>query len=174
MTGTNDAPVANADTASTPLNVALANINVKGNDTDVDSSAAQLVVSAPVLANPAQGSVTLNADGTLNFTPASGVSGPVVITYTLTDDKGASSTGTLTVNVGANNPPVANADTAAVVESGVNPGNTAFAGTPTASGNVLTNDTDVDAGEKATLAVSAVGFGATPGATPGALGAGLA
>ena len=84
---------------------------------------------------------------TLNFTPAAGVSGPVVISYTLTDDKGASSTGTLTVNVGANNPPVANADSAAVVESGVNPGNTAFAGPPTASGNVLATDSDPAAGD---------------------------
>ena len=102
VTGTNDAPVATADTASTPLNVALASINVKGNDTDVDSTPASLVVSNPVLSNPAQGSVSVNADGTLNFTPASGVSGPVVISYTLTDDKGASTTGTLTVTIGPN------------------------------------------------------------------------
>jgi len=45
-------------------------------------------------------------------------------------------------------------DTAAVTESGVNPGNTPFAGTSTATGNVLTNDTDVDTGD--TKAVSAV------------------
>ena len=154
VSGTNDAPVANADTASTPLNVALDNINVKGNDTDVDSPAASLVVSAPVMSNPAQGSVTLNPDGTLKFTAASGVSGPVVITYTLTDDKGASSIGTLTVNVGANNPPVANPDTAGVVESGVNPDGSAVAGTPTASGNVTANDTDPDSGD--TKTVSAV------------------
>ena len=101
VTGTNDAPVAVADSAATPLNVALLNINVKANDTDVDNSAAQLTVSAPALANPAQGAVTLNADGTLNFTPALGVTGPVLITYTLTDAFGASSTGTLTVTVTA-------------------------------------------------------------------------
>ena len=32
----------------------------------------------------------------------------------------------------------------AVSECGVNPGNTPFAGDPAATGNVLTNDTDVD------------------------------
>ena len=101
VTGTNDAPVANPDSASTPLNVPLLNINVKANDTDVDNTAAQLTVSAPTI-NPAQGSVTLNPDGTLNFTPASGVTGPVTISYTLTDSFGASSVGTLTVTVGAN------------------------------------------------------------------------
>ena len=43
------------------------------------------------------------------------------------------------------------ADTNSVVESGVNPGNTAFAGTPSASGNVLTNDTDPDAADTKTV-----------------------
>ena len=121
VTGTNDAPVAVLDSVSTPLNTALANINVKANDTDVDTSAAQLTVSAPVLATPAQGTVTLNGDGTLNFTPASGVTGPVIINYTLTDSFGASVQGTLQVNVGANNAPTGVADTNSVVESGVNP-----------------------------------------------------
>ncbi len=101
VTGTNDTPVAVADSAATPLNVPLSNINVKGNDTDVDNSAAQLTVSAPALANPALGSVTLNADGSLNFTPALGVTGPVLINYTLTDAFGASTVGTLTVRVTA-------------------------------------------------------------------------
>ena len=106
VSGTNDAPVAVADTAFTPLNVPLASINVKGNDTDVDSAPASLVVSNPVLSNPAQGTVSVNPDGTLAFTPASGVSGPVAISYTLTDDKGASTTGSLSVTVGRSNPTV--------------------------------------------------------------------
>src|SRR5258707_2166001 len=38
----------------------------------------------------------------------------------------------------------------AVTESGVNPGNTPFAGDPSATGNVLTNDTDVDTGDTKT------------------------
>ncbi|MEQ1599232.1 MAG: retention module-containing protein, partial [Methylotenera sp.] len=101
----NDAPIANADIASTPINTAINNINVKGNDTDVDNINAQLTVSAPTLANPALGTVTLNPDSTINFTPATGITGPVIITYTVTDPGGLSSTGTLTVNVGANNPP---------------------------------------------------------------------
>jgi VCBS repeat-containing protein len=61
------------------------------------------------------------------------------------------------VYTGSNDPPVANADgngLDSVVEAGVNPGNTPFAGDPSASGNVLANDTDVDNG--AVLSVLAV------------------
>ena len=39
----------------------------------------------------------------------------------------------------------------AVTEAGVNPGNTPFAGDPSATGNVLTNDTDVDTGDTKTV-----------------------
>src|SRR3954451_10719930 len=71
-----------------------------------------------------------------------------VFTYTMVDDFGATSSTSLTINItGTNDAPVAVADTNAgdaVTESGVNPGNTAFAGDPSAAGNVLTNDTDVD------------------------------
>ena len=42
-----------------------------------------------------------------------------------------------------------------MVESGVNPGNTPFAGDPAAAGNVLTNDTDVDTGHGLTVAAVA-------------------
>src|SRR5439155_614574 len=55
---------------------------------------------------------------------------------------------TLTITItGTNDAPVAVADVNgadAVTEAGVNPGNTAYAGDPSAIGNVLTNDTDVD------------------------------
>ena len=57
---------------------------------------------------------------------------------------------TLTITItGTNDAPVAVADTNAgdaVTEAGVNPGNT-LSGDPSATGNVLTNDTDVDAGD---------------------------
>jgi VCBS repeat-containing protein len=64
--------------------------------------------------------------------------------------------------VNSNRPPVAVADSNSgdpVVESGVNPGNTPFAGDPSATGNVLTNDTDVDVGD--TRSVTAVNGSAT-------------
>ena len=72
--------------------------------------------------------------------------------YDVVDQFGALVHQTATINiVGTNDGPIAVADTNTgdpVVESGVAAGgNTPFAGDPTASGNVLTNDTDVDHGD---------------------------
>ena len=81
-----------------------------------------------------------------------------MFSYTVQDASGATSTTTLTITItGTNDAPVAVADTNGgdpVVESGVNPGNTPFAGDASAAGNVLANDTDVDTGD--TLTVAAV------------------
>ena len=76
---------------------------------------------------------------------------------------------------GANHAPVAVADTNgadAVIESGVNPGNTPFAGNSSATGNVLTNDTDVDAGDSKTVTAvngSAANVGTSINGTYGSL-----
>ena len=64
-----------------------------------------------------------------------------------------------------NHAPVAVADTNGpdtVVESGVNPGNTPFAGDASATGNVLTNDTDVDASDSKTVVGVAAGTAIGP------------
>ena len=98
----NDAPVVVGDIASTPINVAISNIAVLANDSDIDGDPLS-VLSATV--NPALGTVTVNADNTLSFTPALNASGPIVITYTVSDGQGGSTSGTLTVNVGANTAP---------------------------------------------------------------------
>src|SRR4029078_11846627 len=86
---------------------------------------------------------------------AEGTSVTDTFTATVTDDKGATATQTVTITItGTNDSPVAVADTNAgdaVTESGVNPGNTAFAGDASAAGNVLTNDTDVDTGDTKTV-----------------------
>ena len=103
MTSVNDAPIAQNDIAATPINTALANIDVLGNDSDVDGGT--LSVTGATLANPALGAVTVNPDGTLNFTPASNISGPVVVNYSISDGQGGTASATLTINVGANTPP---------------------------------------------------------------------
>ncbi len=54
---------------------------------------------------------------------------------------------------------------APVVEQGVNPGNTAFAGVDTATGNVLSNDSDVDTGD--TMTVQGVASGTPSGPLTG-------
>ena len=98
-----DAPIAADDLASTPINTALASIAVLANDSDADGNA--LTVASAALVDPTLGSVSVNADGTLNFTPALNVSGPVAITYTVADGTGLTDTATLVANVGANTPP---------------------------------------------------------------------
>ncbi|TCJ17987.1 retention module-containing protein [Parasulfuritortus cantonensis] len=120
----NDAPNAVDDVASTPINTAV-DIDVKANDSDPDNTRDQLTVSNPVLADPSQGTVSVNPDGSLLFTPASNVSGPVLITYTLSDPDGLSDTATVTVTVGDNTPPdgtdvtrTTDEDTPYVVQSG--------------------------------------------------------
>src|SRR5262249_61905125 len=74
-----------------------------------------------------------------------------VFHYTAKDVNGATSTTTLTIGEKAtNDPPLAVAETntrAAETEAGVNPGNTAVADNPNASGNLLTNEPDGDATE---------------------------
>jgi len=107
------------------------------------------------------GSVTIAADGTWTYTLnnsdpdtnalAQGATATDVFTYTMQDTNGATSTTTLTITItGTNDAPIAVADTNAgdaVVEAGVN-----GPGDPTATGNVLTNDTDVDTNHVLTVA----------------------
>lgn len=173
----NDAPVAVADTGTTQEDTPLvvnAATGVLANDTDVDAGATKTVtqftiagVSGSFTAGttatiPSVGTIVINADGSYTFTPVSNFNGAVpVVTYTMSDSSGApnataSNTLTLTVTP-VNDTPVAVADNASVIEAGV-----ANAGTPTATGNVLLNDTDIDSGD--TKTVSAI-TGGTVGAS---------
>jgi len=102
VTPVNDAPVAADDLASTPINTPIT-IAVLANDSDADGD--PLTVSNPVLADPTRGSVSVNPDGTLAFTPTTNISGPVTISYTVSDGHGGSDTASVTVNVGANTAP---------------------------------------------------------------------
>ncbi|MEA3048564.1 MAG: hypothetical protein QOG84_400 [Sphingomonadales bacterium] len=148
VTGTNDAPVAHADTASTTENAAIS-IAVLANDTDVDDGAALSLVSAT--GPSGKGTVGMSGNN-VTFNPgtdfdhlAAGATENVVINYTMQDEHGATSSSTLTVTVtGTNDAPVAHADTATTDE------NTAI------SVAVLANDTDVDDGAVLSL-VSASG-----------------
>ena len=95
-----------------------------------------------------------------------------VYTVTVTDNNGAPVSQDVTITLhGTNDIPVAVADTNsgdAVVEAGVGPGNTPFAGADdTASGNVLSNDTDVDAIDTKTV------VGVEAGTASGPLSAGV-
>ena len=141
--------------------------NVLTNDTDVDSGDTRTVTAVNGFGRQRRASRSLGLYGTLtlggrwhlelsldNADPdtealAQGQAATDAFTYTMTDANGATSTAALTITItGTNDAPVAVDDTNAgdaVIESGVNPNNTPFAGDPSATGNVLTNDTDVDA-----------------------------
>ena len=158
------------DIASTPINVAISSIAVLANDLDIDGGTLD-VLSATV--NPALGTVTVNADNTLSFTPALNASGPIVITYTVSDGQGATTSGTLTVNVGANTAPdSANAARTTPEDTPVTLGTADFAFTDPdaaqtlanvridsvpASGSLLLNAVTVTAGQVISAADIAAG-----------------
>src|SRR5207237_9971250 len=83
VTAVNDAPVAVDDTGTTAEDVAVSftQADLKGNDTDVDNSNAQLSVTA--VSNPLNGAVVLNGNGTVTFTPAPDFNGTAGFDYTV-------------------------------------------------------------------------------------------
>lgn len=69
---------------------------------------------------PAHGTLVVNADATLTYTPAPGFVGVDGFTYTVRDATGATATGSVTISVLApNQPPVANDDAATTTDAAV-------------------------------------------------------
>ena len=103
----NSPPVAQDDAVVTlPDQPVL--ISVLANDSDLDGDALQL----SGLAVPANGSVSIDALNRLTYTPAQGFVGTDSFTYTITDGRGGTAIGRVSVLVRANNSaPVAVADT---------------------------------------------------------------
>ncbi|WP_236175841.1 retention module-containing protein [Pseudomonas pseudonitroreducens] len=95
VTGTNDAPVAVPDTAHTNEDTAI-RIDVLGNDTDAEHDA--LIVTG---ASAGNGTVVINQDGSLSYTPKENFSGSDTITYSISDGKGGTSSSTVTVTIEA-------------------------------------------------------------------------
>jgi T1SS-143 domain-containing protein len=196
VTPVNDAPVGVADTVIATEAGGVANGtaglnpsgNVLTNDTDPDAADTKTVsavsgVAAGVVGGStagAYGTLVLNAAGTYTYTVNNSLAAVQALrtpadtltdsfSYTVRDAAGLTSTTTLTVTVqGADDAPIAVADTATAVEAGgiangtpgTNPG-----------GNVLTNDTDVDAGDTKTVTtISGAAAGVVGGATAGSYG----
>jgi gliding motility-associated-like protein len=79
-TPVNDAPIANDDAATTDEDTPV-NIPVLNNDSDVDNP-----LQPPVVVNnPASGTVTVNADSTITFTPNLNFNGSDTFTYVICD-----------------------------------------------------------------------------------------
>ncbi len=190
--GANDAPVALNDAGTAVESGGTANGtagsnatgNVLSNDTDVDTGDTKAVngVVAGVQASAAgsvassvtgtYGSVVIAADGSYTYTVDEsnsivqalrtiGQSITDVFSYSVIDTGGLTHVAQLTITIqGANDAPTPVSDTATAVEAGG--ANNATAGSnPT--GNLLTNDTDVDSGD--TKTVSGVAAGVQTSAT---------
>ncbi|MEZ5684838.1 MAG: Ig-like domain-containing protein [Paracoccaceae bacterium] len=100
-------PDAVDDTAETDEDTAVV-IDVLANDTHPENDT--LTVTG---ASAGNGSVTVNADGTLTYTPDANFNGTDTISYTITDENGDTDTATVTVTVNpVNDAPVAEDDTA--------------------------------------------------------------
>jgi hypothetical protein len=95
VTAVNDAPVAQDDTASAAVD-ATVTIDVLSNDSDVDSGDT-LTVSATDTSSTT-GSVTLKADGTVDYTAGSSA-GTDTFGYTVSDGNGGTDSATVTITV---------------------------------------------------------------------------
>ena len=164
--------LSNATSGTTPTG------NLLTNDTDVDSGDTKTVVgivagaagsatgSVGSAVNGTYGTISVAADGSYSYSVDNNNSAvqslrntaqtlTEVFTYTVRDTAGATSTATATVTIqGANDTPIAIANTANAFEAGgIN--NNISGSDPT--GNVLTNDTDVDSGDTKTVIGVAAG-----------------
>ncbi len=99
----NDAPVAVDDAYTTDedttLNVAAP--GVLGNDSDVDGDGLTAVLDT----NPANGTLTLNADGSFSYVPTPGFSGSDWFTYRADDGAAQSTPATVSITVNPAPPP---------------------------------------------------------------------
>jgi len=133
-----DAPVAVDDSFTTNEDAAV-DIAVLGNDSDADSDPLTVTqidgqtIAAGGSVSVTGGTVTLNANGTLTFTPSADFNGSPSFTYTISDGQGGTATATVngTVNP-VNDAPVAVDDTFATNED------------TAAIFDVRTNDTDIE------------------------------
>lgn len=132
VTNVSDLPVATNDTYNgqqdTPLDVAAP--GVLANDSDVDGD----TLTAQLDAQPNNGSVALEANGSFRYTPVAGFFGADSFTYVALAPDGSSAPATVTIDVAPkpNSPPVANNDIARTRRN-----------TPVTI-PVLNNDTDSD------------------------------
>jgi hypothetical protein len=127
----NDAPVASNDTYSTPEDTPLTvpAPGVLGNNTDAESDPLTAVLDA----NPANGTLTLNADGSFDYVPNPGFFGVDSFTYHANDGSLDSGVATGAIDVG-----LVNGDTRAIDDAAEVGMDSSIAV------NVLANDIDPD------------------------------
>jgi len=95
IVGTNDAPIANNDTATTKEDETII-IDVLANDNDIDNN-----VLSVVSASAENGTVVINNDATLSYIANLNFNGMDTINYTANDGYGGSDSGLVSVTVSA-------------------------------------------------------------------------
>ncbi len=90
----NRPPLADDDVATTQTATAVT-VDVLANDSDPDGDA----ISVTSVSDPANGAASLNADGTIIYTPDGGFNGTDSFTYTVSDPDGETDTATVSVTV---------------------------------------------------------------------------
>ncbi len=133
VTVENAPPVAEDDSASTPMNTRVS-IPVLTNDSDPNND--PLTVDK-IVTQPANGTVSFTPDGTMIYEPNPGFSGTDTFVYQISDGHGGTDTATVTVKVNDDSP-------TAVADSAVTPPDSPV------SIRVLANDSDPD-GDPLTL-----------------------
>jgi len=106
VSAVNDNPVAVADSAATSedVQVTITAASLLANDTDVDGD----TLSLASVSNALGGTVGLDVNGDVVFTPDANFNGVATFDYTVSDGAGGTSTSTVTVDVAAvNDAPVA-------------------------------------------------------------------
>jgi serine/threonine protein phosphatase PrpC len=151
----NHPPVANNDSATTAEDTPIT-ITIKSNDTDTDNDPLTLVSAS----QGTNGTVTTNLSGTVTYTPATNFFGTDHFTYVISDGQGGSATGLVTVTItSVNDRPIAAPDSFSTYQ------NLPLTFDYTL---LLTNDSDVDAGDVLNLAT--LSSGSTAGGTVGLSG----
>jgi VCBS repeat-containing protein len=105
VTGTNDAPTASAVTATSAEDGGAITVTAITSDVDAGDTP-----TFSVSANPANGTVVNNNDGTFSYTPNANFNGVDSFTYTVTDSQGATASAVATITVSAVNDAPVSAD----------------------------------------------------------------
>ena len=120
----NDTPVSTTDAYNTDEDIALnvAAPGVLGNDGDVDGD----ILTAVLVSNPANGTLTLNSDGSFSYMPNANFNGADSLTYQANDGLANSNIATVTliVNPVNDNPTVAPNNASVIVDEGQAAANT--------------------------------------------------
>jgi len=108
ISSVNDPPKANDDSVVTREDIPSVKIDVLKNDTDIDNEGRHLYLDTFSVTSVTQGkngSVYINTDGSVSYSPDENFYGNDEFTYTVSDNKGDSDTAKVTVTVNPTNDP---------------------------------------------------------------------